>query len=128
MLPTIKINGQEKYFLFNLVAICKFEESTGESVTNTLSQGENMPINILVKMIHEGLKEGHRKAMKEALINTEFDLQWEDVAETLQESPEDIAEAFETLADQVTDVTAKKKKQTYSQAKKKSLQKSTMKK
>lgn len=121
MIPTISINGNRYHFLFNLVAICKFEESTGINVTSALSMGENMQTSLLVRLIHEALREGHRKATKEGLINTPFDMEWEDVAELIQNNPEDISAAMESIAEQTSDMAPKKKKANYSEKKKKAL-------
>jgi len=76
---TVDIAGKQYPVSFGMFALANFCKQAGLSLSDMQTLGDNLDLLTAIQLVHEGLRDGHRKADKA------FDLKVEDVADLLDE-------------------------------------------
>lgn len=96
----VKISGKEYPISFTSAAVSYVSESTGLTFKEVNSFGEDVPIHILFKLIHAGLRNGHRLQHKfNGTTQTEFIYGWEDVTDMLDQDEQAIEDCMKIWAE-----------------------------
>lgn len=96
----VDINGQSFPINFGTTALSYLSEQTSLSFKEVSTLGEDVPVHYMFKLIHSGLRNGHRLQHKfEGTPQTPFPLTWEDVTDLLDKDTDAIEKCMKIWTD-----------------------------
>lgn len=105
----ITLAGNTFPFKFGMAAMAKFESEMGYPVTEVLKKGENATVKEVLFLIYFGIKDGQRIEAKNNPTYQPTAIQWEDLADMIDEDPDGFTKGMEKIAAEMTPKNPKKK-------------------